>query len=248
MDIDSLTKRDGLKPLSEILSPDIRHSSFVSIDTETGETHNRSLESHYANIERYSLIEEVPEAIATQFDVARNIYVYGWFEYRFLNVAEAKVLTVLELAIRERVGDKALKSYIKQRKKDYRDATGKGLHLSSGLKTLIEYCKDQNLVRNQEFTAWQTHATQKAYREAKWAQFEWANAEMERTGKTEISVPVIEVEQLEPDETYDHIQHLIDHTNKVRNMYAHGSTSLYDPGTYSFEMVSEFINQLYDSE
>ncbi len=243
-----MSERDGLKPLAELLQPDIRHRYFVRTNAATGEQRSNTLEDHYTDIERYSLHDKVPDNIATQFDVARNLYVYAWFEYRFFNVAEAQVLTVLELALKERIGDKEIKRYIKQRNKDYREQTGKkSSPVRQGMKTLMEYCRDHQLVHNEGFTQWQHHATRQAYYQTEQAQNEWAIAEMQRTGKTEIELPDIEMETLPPDPNYDHVQHLIDYTNKIRNSYAHGSSSLYNPTPYSFEMVSEFINQLYSN-
>ena len=68
---------------------------------------------------------------------------------------------------------------------------------------------------------------------------------MKRTGTIEVELSEIEIESLPPDPSYDHVQHLIDHTNKFRNHYAHGSTTLHNQVLGNFEMVSEFINQLY---
>ena len=73
----------------------------------------------------------------------------------------------------------------------------------------------------------------------------WASEEMKRTGKNEIEMPEIALEELPPDPNYNHVQHLIDHTNKSRNNYAHGSTMLHNQVIGQFEMVSEFINQIF---
>lgn len=62
---------------------------------------------------------------------------------------------------------------------------------------------------------------------------------MERTGDMSIELPGIIIEELTPDPDYNHAQHLIDHTNKARNGYAHGM--LHNQVIGSFEMVSEFI-------
>lgn len=93
--------RDGLKPLNELLNADERNFHFVRLNLSTNEVKPNSMEAHYADIEAYSLIATVPDNIAVQYDVARNIYNYAWFEYRFFNVAEAQVLIVLELALKE---------------------------------------------------------------------------------------------------------------------------------------------------
>lgn len=110
-----MSDRDGLKPLSELLKPDIRNTFWTRTDFETGESRQTTLEDHYGDIGRYDLHNEVPDDIATQYDVARNIYAYAWFEYRFFNFAEAQVLTVLELAMKERIGEENLKAYIRER-------------------------------------------------------------------------------------------------------------------------------------
>ena len=60
-----------------------------------------------------------------------------------------------------------------------------------------------------------------------------------------IVLPEIVIPDLPPDVNYDHIQHLIEHVNRVRNEYAHGSSMLHKQVLSSFEMVSEFINQIY---
>lgn len=237
--------RDPLKQVNQLLQPDIRSTRRVYRNPQTGEERQGTLEDHHACIAQYPLHDGIPEDIATQYDVARNLYAYAWFEYRFFNVAEAQVLTTLELAMKERIGDEAIKSYIKQRKQDHKRKTGKGINLQKGMKVLMEYCRDRDLVRNDGFTQWRLHATQQAYYKRESELMEWAKGEMKRTGQTSIELPEIEIERLPPDPAYNHVQHLIDHTNHARNSYAHGSTTLYNCVLGSFEMVSEFINQLY---
>ena len=68
---------------------------------------------------------------------------------------------------------------------------------------------------------------------------------MREQGVSEYSWETPDVSYIKPDPNYDHVQHLIDHTNKIRNTYAHGSSMLHDQVLYSFEMVSEFINQIF---
>ena len=236
--------RDGLKSFDEIMKPNTFHTRKVLVN-EAGEQFTYELEDHYKAIEQYSLHDEVPDHVATQYGVARNIYIYAWFEYRFYNAAEAHVLIALEFALKERIGDLALKTYIKQRKSEYHERTGSKLHLSSGLKTLMEYCRDHQLVKNEGFNEWQQYSTMQAYYKARNEQFEWSRAEMERTGQLEIELPEIPIVHLPPDINYDHVQHLIDHVNKRRNDYGHASSILYPNVLNTFEMVSEFINQVY---
>lgn len=239
--------RDGLKPLGELLNVDERNLYFVRRNPFTNEIKPNSIEAHFADIEPYHLLASVPESVAVQYDVARNIYSYAWFEYRFFNVAEAQVLIVLELAIKERIGKKSIDEYIKQRKNDICPKTGKKVNPQKGLKTYMEYCRDKQLVSNSSFSAWHRYPMQQARMMAEQSQFEWARAERERTGENEIEFPEIKIENMPPDENYNHIQFLIDNVNHMRNGYAHGNTNLYNYVLQTFEMVSEFINQLYRS-
>lgn len=240
--------RDGFKPLNELLNVDERNLFFPRCNLNTNTQEPNSIEAHYADISGFSVHDGVPDNIATQYDVARNIYSYAWFEYRFFNVAEAQVLIVLELALKERIGEENIKAYIKQHKGDICPETGKKKNPQRGLKTYMEYCRDNQLVSNSGFSAWHRYPMQQARMMAEQAQFEWGLAERERTGENEIEFPDITIEKMPPDESYNHVQFLIDNVNHMRNGYAHGNTNLYDYVLQTFEMASEFINQLYSAD
>lgn len=237
--------RDGLKPFAEISQADDRNLFFVRVNLRTMEEHRNTLEAHYSDIENYTLNEFVPDDIAIQYDVARNIYIYAWFEYRFFNASEASVLTVLELALKEKIGDHNIKAYIKQRKNELCPETGKKINPQKGLKTYMEYCRDHALVSNNGFSAWHRYPTTRARMMTEQEQSAWAIAERVRAGEIEIEFPEITIESMPPDESYNHVQFLIDNVNHMRNGYAHGNTNLYADVLNTFEMVSEFINQLY---
>lgn len=239
--------RDGLKPLDEFYNADERNLYYARIDKNTGEHRTTSLEDLYADITPYKLNASVPDDIATQYDVARNLYVYAWLEYRFFNISEAHALTVLELAMKERIGEEELNAYIKKRNQKNPE-TGKKENIRKGMKSLMEYCRDYKLIKNEGFRAWHRYATNCARNKAEEEILASAIAEIKRTGKTEIAIPDIEIEKLPPDQNYDHIQCLIDNVNLLRNGYAHGNKNLYIDVLNTFEMVSEFINQLYYSD
>lgn len=236
-----MTQRDGLKPLSELTKPDIRNSFFVRIDTATGAGREITLEDHYATIEQYALHSDVPDDVATQYDVARNLYLYAWFEYRFYNVAEAQVLTALEFAMKRRIGEKNLDDYIKKRGQEHFERTGKRLRLPRGMRTLIEYCRDHGLISNDGFSAWHHRREQLADQLAMQA----AIARIKETGEKEVTVDSREYLDGVTEEHYNHVQHLVEHVHKIRNVYAHGSNALHKSVTRNFEMVSQFINQIY---
>jgi hypothetical protein len=47
--------------------------------------------------------EAVPEAIRHQFDTARSAFVYSWFDYELVTLAERHAYAVLEAALRDRI-------------------------------------------------------------------------------------------------------------------------------------------------
>lgn len=200
-----------------------------------------SLEDRHRAIGKYSLHAGVPIKIREVYDVSRNIYLYGWYVYRFNNVAESQAFGALEYCLKERIGDIEIRDYIKERKKTYKEETGKRLNLNKGLKLYIEYCRDKQLISNDGFSAW--HDKSCADAREKYI-FEKLN-EMIEKDLEEIGLDYSDIQVADDAPDYDHVQHLIDTANKVRNIYAHGTSMLHPNVLYTFEMVSEFINQLY---
>lgn len=237
-----MSDRDSFIKFEDILQPDVRNSSFVLVDTQAATSCPITLEDHYAAIAKFPVSDQVPEKVATQYDVARNLYIYAWYEYRFFPVSEMQALVAFEFGLRERIGKAALKSYIKDRKKKHYEATGKNIRLSDGLKTLVEFCRDNKLVKNEQFSAWYRQPR----KDAEWARDIELFEKMEREGLDEIIVDYSDLEYPESDDSYDHIQHLVDQVNKRRNAYTHGSSDLHRNVLETFEMVSEFLNAVYE--
>lgn len=83
---------DGLEPLASVMTRDERW----------GLLGNRTVEQHHALIAQYALHDEVPLAIAQQYENARNTWLYAFFSYRLLQVALMQVHVAGEVAIKER--------------------------------------------------------------------------------------------------------------------------------------------------
>jgi hypothetical protein len=62
-----------------------------------------SLDAHHADIPGVQLSPPVPEAIAIQFETARNLYLYARHVYRSYMVAATQALTTLEFGLRQRL-------------------------------------------------------------------------------------------------------------------------------------------------
>ncbi len=62
--------------------------------------------------------ETVPEPVRKQFDLALNLYLYHWFVYDFVTLAEQQVYAALEAALRHRyrqeLGDPSAKAMLKK--------------------------------------------------------------------------------------------------------------------------------------
>lgn len=91
------------KALSDVLEPDRRQVHYSVPDT-TGGFRRKELADHYETILQFSLHDGVPEPVRIHFDTARNLLLYDWFAYRFIQVAELHVFSTVEMALRVRLG------------------------------------------------------------------------------------------------------------------------------------------------
>ncbi|HEX7933057.1 MAG TPA: hypothetical protein VF573_08285 [Paraburkholderia sp.] len=98
-----------------------------------------SLAAHHRDIEAIQLTIGVPEAVAIQFETARNLYPYAWHVYRFFPVAQSQALFSLELGLRARLPDRLPEPYQRPWKRQ------------PMLAGLLGYAIDQGFVRNEGF-------------------------------------------------------------------------------------------------
>jgi hypothetical protein len=91
-----LNPAEALRDPASSMAPDPRTGMFAGQIP-------LSLDAHHADIARVQLSPAVPEAIAIQFETARNLYLYAWHVYRFYMVAATQALTTLEFGLRERM-------------------------------------------------------------------------------------------------------------------------------------------------
>ena len=91
---------DTLRTPEIACQPDERSASFVVVNRETGESRPRGLADEYAEIATLDLAAAVPEGVRVTFETAKNLLLYSWFCYRFMQVAELHGLGTLEMALR----------------------------------------------------------------------------------------------------------------------------------------------------
>ncbi|MGN6210491.1 hypothetical protein [Asticcacaulis sp.] len=92
-----------LKSISEIFEVDVRTQATLSyFDHAVGQQLEINLIEHHASISAVTLNETVPEEVCVSFEVAKNLYLYTYFVYRFGVVANGQALQSLEYALREK--------------------------------------------------------------------------------------------------------------------------------------------------
>ena len=95
---------DLLRTPERARHPDARSAGFVLRNRETGETRRRHLADDHEELKRLVLYDAVPRAVRVHFETAKNLLLYAWFCWRFMQVAEVHVLGTVEMALRRRMG------------------------------------------------------------------------------------------------------------------------------------------------
>ncbi len=231
MNMDKLNRNAPFYPADEfrtpvnVLAPDQRNFHF-------GVT---SIEVLYARISQCSLNSYVSEDIRVQFDTARNLYLHAFYVYRFYVVAERHVLTTLELATRECIGDKTLVAFQNELK-------ASGVHFTKGLRLYLEYLARHQLIKNEDFPIWHRRneiAAEEAYHDKIFKL-------MEEQGLKEYQWDESEIDESAFDVEWDYVKVLCEILPKIRNNHSHGSTILHNQVSLSFVNVSIIINKMFE--
>ena len=92
-----------LKPVDELSLPDPRIATTAG---RTGLAPITLLEQHDW-VEAIRLGPDTPQAVVEGFDRARNAFIYAYYVYEFLMLAELQALATVEMALRLRLGPRA---------------------------------------------------------------------------------------------------------------------------------------------
>lgn len=133
---------EKLKPRAEVFLPDVRYLNRVNLDHSTGVVSEMTIDTIYEDLEQIQLNPTVPESVRSHFEIARNLAVYSWFVYSFNVVAAMQAFASLEMAVKEKSGDK--KSSFKRQL----DKLFQGRQLSSGFAPAIDLSKAMSWLRN----------------------------------------------------------------------------------------------------
>lgn len=94
---------EEFKSYDSLTEPDERNSFWCVIDNDSGDTRPLSLEDVYHSISSVSLDSTIPDDIASQFNVAKNVAAYSWYCYPFHQVCEMKAYATVEYALKQRL-------------------------------------------------------------------------------------------------------------------------------------------------
>lgn len=201
-------------------------NAVTAIDPDPRMLHT-ALHGHHHVISHFKLVPEAPEAVHIHFETAKNLYLYAWFVYRFHMVAEQYVCSTLEMALRERLFDANLISRDDER--------------LPGLTALLKIARKNGLVANERFIGREHWVMRRARNRFSHE----VMLRMVHEGLDEIEIDDSNVQPTEEDLAFDWLEHFIQHLPGQRNMHAHGTDALYPTVLWTFEIVSELVNQLF---
>ncbi len=133
---------ERLKPREQVLLPDVRYQNSANLDYSTGILTELTIDTTYEELEKVDLNDHVPESVRSHFEIARNLVLYSWFVYSFNVVAAMQAFASLEMAVKEKTGDKkgSLKSQL--------DKVFKGRQFTSGFAPPVDLSKAISWLRN----------------------------------------------------------------------------------------------------
>lgn len=131
---------EKLRPSEHIHEPDPRNSLTAWVDNDSGEIRPVRASDLHDAVAAFIFGPTVPADIVQHFETVKNVYLYSWFIYRFQPVAEMQSLACLEYALRMRLADEIKTGKLKAKK--------------PGLRKLVRYATDNQLIKNEGFARW----------------------------------------------------------------------------------------------
>jgi hypothetical protein len=92
-----------MKPRDALLEPDARFLNMVAGFDVTGDIRMMAISDLHDQMREIRLDSTIPPDIVEQFDKARHAFIYSWFAYDLVSLAEQQGYQTLELALREKL-------------------------------------------------------------------------------------------------------------------------------------------------
>lgn len=218
-----LSAAESLRSPDTAAAPDPRTTMFAGQSLPC-------LAAHHQEIEAIQLTDQVPEAVAIQFETARNLYLYAWHVYRFFPVAQSQALFTLEFGLRMRFPGRLPERYQNPK------------HRQPMLAGLLNYAIDQGLIRNEGFRRWHEVAAGRAReRQSMEAIRIMIDQQLESMVIQEDEPLYVTLE----DQNWDLVHALRKNLPRLRNELAHGSSLLTNQVLGNIELVAEILSQVY---
>jgi hypothetical protein len=209
---------DEFKPLNEMLLSDVRQTFWVKIQPD-GSTREFRFDDLHKRVAELVLNSTVPEDVRTSFDTARNLYLYSWFVYRFLTVAELQAYAAFEYALGKRIEVENI-GHIHGLKRRFDFAIQKGWLRADGVRRYQRSAK-----RRKEFIEEQE-------------QFHREYLKLEVGSQK----PTFKTED---EYAFDYLEGLKSAFPHLRNSIAHGTPKLAGGTVVTIEICCDLINQLF---
>lgn len=219
---------DALRSPESALMADARTDAFTVV--QDGRKRKYTQLDHHGEIACFELNQFVPKDVRIHFETAKNLYLYAWFVFRFYPVAEQQALASLEFALRQHLLDTTNIEVTKAEK--------------LGLSELLKRARNEGFIRNERLLRRRQWATEIARDRYCLEQMRL----MDEAGCTEMLFDDSQIQPTQEDLAHDWIGDFIENLPKIRNNYAHGSSTLHRTVLRTFAVVSDLTNQLFMSE
>jgi len=137
---------DNFRELNALTLPDIRQSMFVVVNEKTGTHRPTDVADIHKGLCSLSLSSKVPDDIRVHFDTARNLLLYSWFVYRFMQIAERQAYASAEMALRMKLPPDPKKK-CRMLRDLLQDAVAMGIIRAEGFTHFREIVSERNDLR-----------------------------------------------------------------------------------------------------
>ncbi len=88
-----------MRPEAEALTPDPRFATTVAVEAD-GTARPLTFADHYGLVASLDTITGAPAPVRTAFQRALHCFLYSWFDYEMMVIAEAQAIASFELALK----------------------------------------------------------------------------------------------------------------------------------------------------
>lgn len=194
------------------------------MEPDIRQQHLCTLEEMHQLLDDIVLNDEVPDDVYQLFETAKNLSLYSWFMYRFHQVSELVSYSALEMALRHR--------YLLDNP-DKKAPTLQGL---------LNYAKQKKWLSNEKFPNAMERALENAYHKKVITTLSVIGQNHEPIIIDEPS----EAEVLEALNELDPVGCTVEASAKIRNILAHGSSTLHPGSIATLKRNAVVINQLFN--